>query len=123
MRTPRAQVLLTYVSPPRFDDYSAPAASLLFCLCHALPCLLVGIVSSTHSDFILYASKAIQMDIAIAAKERQWKRHSQHCKWEHLCHWRVTEVVLSKHRRGQKEVEKEQVLLRVPPDPKYTETH
>lgn len=63
---------LTYVSPPRFNDYSAPAASLLLCLCHALPCLLVGIVSSAHGDLILYASQAIQVDIAVAARERQW---------------------------------------------------
>lgn len=88
-------LLLTYVSPPRFNDYSAPAASLLLCLCHALPCLLVGIVSSTHGDLILYASQAIQLDIAVAARERQWKRFCQHCKQARFCHHCIAEVVVS----------------------------
>lgn len=76
MQSPQTEWLLTYISPPRFNDYGAPAASLLLCLCHALPRLLVGIISSTHGDFILYASQAIQMDIAIAVREMQWKRYS-----------------------------------------------
>jgi len=87
LQPPQTEPLLTYVSPPRFNDYRAPAASLLLRLRHALPCLLVGIISSTHGDFILYASEAIQMDVAIAAKEKRWKRYSRHCKWAHLCHW------------------------------------
>lgn len=96
-KTPQIKRLLTYVSPAGFDDDGAPAARLLLRLGHALLRLLVGIVSSTHGDFILYASKAIQMDIAIAARETQWeKRDTPGTADGRICHWRITEVALSK---------------------------
>lgn len=79
------EVLLTYVSAPRLNDNGTPAARLLLRLCHALPCLLVRVVRGTHSDLILYAPQAIQVDVAIAAKERQCRGCSHCCTQPRLC--------------------------------------
>lgn len=79
------EVLLTYISAPRLNDNGTPAARLLLRLRHALPCLLVRVVRGTHSDLILYAPQAIQVDVAIAAKERQCRGCSHCCRQPRLC--------------------------------------
>lgn len=84
-RTPQIKGPLTHVSAAGFDDDGAAAARLLLGLGHALPRLLVRIVSSAHGDFVLYASKAIQMDIAIAARETQWEKDPPDSADGHVC--------------------------------------
>lgn len=62
---------LTHVSASSFNDDGASAPSLLFCLCHALSCLLVGVISGAYCNLVLDAAQAVQVYIPMAAKQEE----------------------------------------------------
>lgn len=61
--------ILTQVAASSLDDDGSAASSLLLSLRHALPCLLVGVISGTHCDFVLDATQAIQVDVPMAVRQ------------------------------------------------------
>lgn len=62
---------LTHVSASSLNDDGASAPSLLFRLCHALSCLLVGVISGAYCDLVLDAAQAVQVYIPMAAKQEE----------------------------------------------------
>lgn len=61
-------LILTQVAASSLDDDGPTAPCLLFGLCHALPCFLVGVVGGTHCDFVLDAAQAVQVNIPVAVR-------------------------------------------------------